>query len=75
MKLGAYSLKVIDQGWVERFGAQGIFRWLSSIFKKYQLWQNSIITVHLSIILLFLVFILFNCSDSLNISVTLKLLR
>ena len=75
IKLGSYSLKIIDQGWVERFGAQGIFRWLSSIFKKYQLWQNSVITVHLSIILLVLILFLFSCLNSLNISVTLKLLR
>uniref|UniRef100_UPI0030FE89BA NADH dehydrogenase subunit 5 n=1 Tax=Phyllodoce medipapillata TaxID=868040 RepID=UPI0030FE89BA len=54
MKLGSYSLKIMDQGWVESFGAQGIFIWLSSIFKKYQLWQNSMITVHLSMMLLFL---------------------
>lgn len=75
IKLGSYSLKIMDQGWVERSGAQGIFRWLSSIFKKYQLWQNSVVTVHLSIIILFLILVLFSCLNSLNISVTLKLLR
>jgi len=75
IKLGSYSLKIMDQGWVERFGAQGIFLWLKNSFVQYQLWQNSFITVHLSIIMFFLFSILFMYLDSLNISVTLKLLR
>lgn len=67
IKLGSFSLKVIDQGWVESFGAQGLFSWISATFKKYQLWQSSIVTVHLSIIIIILFFILFICPNSLNL--------
>lgn len=75
MKLGNYNLKIIDQGWVEVFGAQGIFLTLKNMFLKYRLLQNSFITVHLSLIVFFLVVVIVVCLDSLNISVTLKLLR
>ena len=66
IKVGNYNLKTIDQGWIERFGAQGVFLGLKNIFTKYRLWQNSFITVHLSIIILFLFLFFINCSDSLR---------
>ena len=72
---GKINLKVVDQGWIEVVGAQGLFRLLSIIRKKIQKWQFSFISVHLSIILIFLFMVLVFCSGSLNISVTLKLLR
>lgn len=73
--IGKINLKVIDQGWVELLGGQGAFSAVSLIFKKYQIWQSSFITVHLSIIFIFLLIVIFACLSSLNISVTLKLLR
>lgn len=74
-RLGKYNLRVIDQGWVERFGAQGIFSTLSLFMKKYQRLQYSIITSHITLMLLFFVLIILFCFDSLILSVTLKLLR
>ena len=74
-KIGKINLRVIDQGWVESIGAQGSFKFFEMIFKKYQLWQSSIITGHLRLIIVFLLLIFIICLGSLKLSVTLKLLR
>lgn len=73
--VGKNNLKVLDQGWLEICGGQGLFDLISQVFKKYIGLQASFITVHLSIIIIILVYVIFGCLNSLNISVTLKLLR
>lgn len=65
----------MDQGWVEIGGAQGIFRVRSKVFKRYQIWQSSSVTIHLSVIFLFIFILFLVCLDSLSVSVTLKMLR
>nr|YP_010502218.1 NADH dehydrogenase subunit 5 [Leocrates chinensis]UXC96463.1 NADH dehydrogenase subunit 5 [Leocrates chinensis] len=47
-------LKVMDQGWVESSSAQGINLILSKMTSLTQQWQNTLITSHLSLILIFL---------------------
>lgn len=63
--VGKDRLKIIDQGWVERIGAQGLFKFIIGLFKKYQMWQSSLITIHLSIIIIFIFILFVLCSDSL----------
>lgn len=65
-KISKNNLKIIDQGWVEVRGAQGILRVVRFLSRKIQMWQASYITVHLSVIFLLLIFIFLFCSDSLN---------
>lgn len=74
-KIGKLNLTLLDQGWVEIFGAQGLFIFLYKIFTKYQVIQYSIIISHVTLIILFFRIFSIICFNSLNISVTLKLLR
>jgi len=57
-KLSKYNLFMLDQGWIEIFGAQGIFLILRKLFIKYQIIQNSIITIHLTLILFFFIVVI-----------------
>ena len=74
-KVSKFNLILIDIGWIEFIGAQGIFTFLYKIFTKYQILQYSIIISHLTLIILFITIFSILCFNSLNISVTLKLLR
>nr|ALS46301.1 NADH dehydrogenase subunit 5 [Glycinde armigera] len=55
LMFGHSNTKIIDQGWTELMSAQGIFSLTSTLASSLQLWQNSKITIHLSIMLLFLI--------------------
>ena len=74
-KIGKFNLILLDIGWVELFGAQGVFIFLYKVFTKYQVIQYSIIIIHLTLIILFFIIFRIFCFNSLNISMTLKLLR
>lgn len=65
-KAGKLNLALLDQGWVEVFGAQGVFTLLHKIFTKYQVTQYSVITGHLTLIVLFFVIFGVVCFNSLN---------
>ena len=81
--LGKYNLMLIDQGWLEEIGGQGLFSFIKSSFSNYR----SIYSLNLSsylvillrgiraLLLIIISFITYICSDSLTLSVTLKLLR
>jgi len=57
LRMGKYNLSLIDQGWVEVVGGQGIFVYLKKVFINYQIIQISIIISHLSLICFFFLFI------------------
>nr|ALQ78809.1 NADH dehydrogenase subunit 5 [Glycera capitata] len=50
------SMKTIDQGWMEMASAQGLFSNMSSLSSKMQNTQLPMITIHLSLILMFITF-------------------
>nr|ALQ78796.1 NADH dehydrogenase subunit 5 [Glycera capitata] len=51
------SMKTIDQGWMEMASAQGLFSNMSSLSSKMQKTQLPMITIHLSLILMFITFL------------------
>ncbi len=61
------SLKTSDQGWTELLGPQGILSISSITSKENRIWQNNLITTHLSLIATFIIVIvlLISCLDSL----------
>lgn len=59
IKLAHKLLSSIDQGWVELYGAQGIFSITSSLSSNKEKWMKSITTSHLSLSFLFIIIILF----------------
>jgi len=81
--LGKYNLILIDQGWLEEIGGQGLFIFIKSSFSNYNSIYNLNLSSYLVIllscirVLFFLItsFINYVCPDSLILSVTLKLLR
>ena len=74
-RFGKNRLKIIDQGWVEILGAQGLFLYLHKIFNKYQNIHNSIIINYITLISLAFILFFMLYFNSLTISVALKLLR
>lgn len=61
-----YSLILIDQGWVEISGAQGLFLRIQKTFFKYQNFQNSIISIHITLIVIACLLIIIIYLDSLS---------
>lgn len=83
MVIGKYNLILLDQGWLEVIGGQGIYKRIYILFKSYERLYNIILSSFLLFILLFLFsifFIIFSFLyiiylSSLIISMTLKMLR
>nr|ALQ78822.1 NADH dehydrogenase subunit 5 [Hemipodia simplex] len=57
MSICLKSMKTLDQGWLEMSSAQGIFASSSTYSSKLQKIQIPILTVHLSMIIMFITFI------------------
>jgi len=58
-RLGFYFLYVMDRGWNEVFGGQGIFRLLKSSSSYVVSFQSSFITSYLGVGVVFLIFTFF----------------
>lgn len=60
IKIAHKLLRSIDQGWVEIYGAQGLFKSSSYLSSNKEKWMASITTSHLSLSFLFLIILLYS---------------
>ena len=60
IKIAHKLLRSIDQGWVEIYGAQGLFKSSSYLSSNKEKWISSITTSHLSLSFLFLIILLYS---------------
>lgn len=66
LSLGHKLLKLIDHGWLESLGRQGVFSSISASSTRLTNHQINPITTHLSLLVVFIIPYVILCTDSLN---------
>nr|YP_010610661.1 NADH dehydrogenase subunit 5 [Cirroteuthis muelleri]WAP91416.1 NADH dehydrogenase subunit 5 [Cirroteuthis muelleri] len=57
MKTSNFNLKLVDMGWMEKFGGQGVFKLNSLFLKMMEHWMLLLFNVYLIIVIMFIIMV------------------